>query len=541
MLGRLTSIAWVAVLLLASGSAIAEGPPLWGGLAPGPFAVGFRSTWELDPSRTYNFTFADKTKYAEGKAPRPILVNLWYPAERTADARAMPHGGYFEIPGGDAGLAKLAGALADYERGVVAQELLGKPPSELDEPGRKLLDRLWATPTACLREARPLDRKGAVVVYHCGAGSSFEDNAVLCEYLASHGYVVLGAPFQQASGTTLNIDGLEGSARDMAYLIGYASRLPFADWNHVAIAGHSAGAQISLIYASKGATPVDAVVSLDTTQDYYSLSEPGWKTLVSSLKDDSRNMTMPILYAANAYALFELADTLEKSDRDYLTFKDLDHNDFISQGIFKHTVESWADPGKAAAPAPGSPKASYEALCGYVLAFLDAQLRGDRTRLVALDATYRRNPIGGTDPHVEHVPIGVKAATAYQDAPGRVPEPRQVWPLLKDRGAEAVVALLKAAHEESPGAPIFHENLGLALVGDLLAKGRTPDALAFNRLYTSFDPTFRGRFARIGKSYLKYGMKTLALAQFEKAVALDPDDAESAGQVKALREALKAP
>lgn len=360
MPARLASVAWFAVLLLTSRPAGAEGPPLWGGLVPGPYAVGFRSYWEFDPSRTYNFTFDDKTKFAAGKAPRPILVNVWYPAERAADARAMPHGGYFAISGDNPRLAKLASALAEYDRGVVSKELFGKPPVELTEPDRRRLERLWATPTACLRDAKPLDRKGPVVVYHCGAGSSFEDNAVLCELLASHGYVVLGGEFQQASGSTLNIDGLEGSARDMAFLIGLASRLPYADWDHVAIAGHSA-VQASLIYASKGATPVNAVVSLDTTQDYYSLAEPGWKTLVSSLKEDSWNMTMPVLMAANAYAIFELADLLDKSDRDYLTFKDLDHNDFISQGIFKRIAATWAD-DKQDAPrtAPGSPEASYE-------------------------------------------------------------------------------------------------------------------------------------------------------------------------------------
>ena len=93
----------------------------------------------------------------------------------------------------------------------------------------RLLDRLWATPTACIRDAKPLDRKGPIVIYHCGAQSSHEDNSVLCEFLASHGYVVIGGAFPQASGTTLNIDGSEGSAGDMAFLIGYARRLPYAD------------------------------------------------------------------------------------------------------------------------------------------------------------------------------------------------------------------------------------------------------------------------------------------------------------------------
>jgi hypothetical protein len=118
-------------------------------------------------------TFADKTTYAAGKAPRPVLINIWYPAERTDNAQPMPHGAYYEIGSNDPRLAKFAATVADYEREIVRKELFDTPAEATSERGRRLLARLWATPTACVRNARPLDRKGSVVIYHCGAGSSF--------------------------------------------------------------------------------------------------------------------------------------------------------------------------------------------------------------------------------------------------------------------------------------------------------------------------------------------------------------------------------
>ena len=48
------------------------------------------------------------------------------------------------------------------------------------------------------------------MIYHGGYGSSFEDNSVLCEYLASHGYVVFGSAFQDEKGGSFNIDGKDG-------------------------------------------------------------------------------------------------------------------------------------------------------------------------------------------------------------------------------------------------------------------------------------------------------------------------------------------
>ena len=214
------------------------------------------------------------------------------------------------------------------------------------------------------------------------------------------------------------------------------------------------------MYASRGSTPVDAVVSLDTTQDYESLADHGWTEFVPVVLNSSRNMTMPILFAANAHAIFELADALVGSERDLLTFKDLHHNDFISQGLFKRMLESWSDAaGKDTPrppPLPGSPQASYEALCEYILAFLDTRLRGDASRQAALDAKYRLNTIGGSLPHVEHIAAGATAAPPYRGAAGKPPEPRQVRGLLKERGLEATMAILKAAHQKSPDAPVFH-------------------------------------------------------------------------------------
>ena len=85
------------------------------------------------------------------------------------------------------------------------------------------------------------------MIYHAGHGSSFEDNSVLCEFLASHGYVVFGSAFQEPSGASFNVDGKQTSARDMEFLIAYAKQLPNADWHHVGVIGHSGGAHAALI------------------------------------------------------------------------------------------------------------------------------------------------------------------------------------------------------------------------------------------------------------------------------------------------------
>lgn len=284
-------IGWVAIAGLPStpfaDRAAAASPPLWHELTPGKYAVGFRSVWQKDYSRTYDTAFGDGTAYAPGKAPRPVLVNVWYPADRAAGAAPMPHGDYLKIASADPLLGKFSAALADYNRGVIAKEVVGKPAGEFGDRERLRLNRFLDAPTACVRDAEPARGPFPVVLYHAGAGSSFEDNSVLCEYLASHGFAVLGSAFQDRTGKSLNTDNREGSFRDLDFLIAYARTLPLADWNRIGLIGHSAGAQAALVYRSQPNSPVDAVVSLDTTQDYRGVKDPLWTFTDQVLRNGS--------------------------------------------------------------------------------------------------------------------------------------------------------------------------------------------------------------------------------------------------------------
>ena len=107
-------VALVGFFVIAlPGLAAAQSPPLWGKLSPGSYKVGFRTVWQLDDSRRYNTTFADKTTYATSKAPRPILINIWYPAKAAGNGKTMRQRDYLDVRSAEPSLAKFSGALAD--------------------------------------------------------------------------------------------------------------------------------------------------------------------------------------------------------------------------------------------------------------------------------------------------------------------------------------------------------------------------------------------------------------------------------------------
>ena len=73
--------------------------------------------------------------YADAKAPRPILVNIWYPAKLADRATPMLHRDYLAIGSDDPQLSRFAAKLVDYERDVVCKEMMGKKPAELSGEG----------------------------------------------------------------------------------------------------------------------------------------------------------------------------------------------------------------------------------------------------------------------------------------------------------------------------------------------------------------------------------------------------------------------
>ena len=130
-------------------------------LSMGPFPVGVTTTVFVDNSRIDNFT----------KQPRTLVTEIWYPA--TDDARRMPTNKYSDfIPGG-----------ITPEIDDLIKKTYKMSAAEMDKI-------YWneAHRNAGVRKGRfPL------VVFSHGNGGSRNQNTFWCDYLASHGYIIVSA------------------------------------------------------------------------------------------------------------------------------------------------------------------------------------------------------------------------------------------------------------------------------------------------------------------------------------------------------------
>ncbi|MGC4043373.1 MAG: hypothetical protein QM758_06180 [Armatimonas sp.] len=477
-------------------------PPLWQGLTPGAYSCGFKSLWKLDYGRSYpRRAEGDSALEPPDKSPRPILINLWYPTNHSETNTPMAYEDYLNIETDEPLIASFSQELQKYASQKRAHYTLPLwPPKEIEDwtlEEKQAFEQLLQAPTGAYRDAVAAEGKFPLVLFHAGYGSSFEDNTVMCEFLVSHGYVVIGSAFQQIDGTSFNVESRGATAGDIPFLITFAHGLPFVDWNHIGMIGHSGGAQVAIEYQTVPGCAVDATVSLDTTEDYCGLDMPGWSAMRSAVKNARADLIRPILFTANPEAGFEMVDSMTATPRYLFTTDSLGHDGFVSV----QSLGCWVQL-KAASDAERpeiQDKANrvwnrFQALCETVLHFLDATLKNEPDALNAQLAQHRDLGFRGDRPFLDYVPPGADGPKSYLEPDANGPSPRQLRHILQNQGAEALLNALKdgwrvPTHSEACRTwirpyPAYHDRFIYSLLYWLLARGETTAAQA---LFKSFN------------------------------------------------------
>lgn len=348
----------------------ASSPPFWGELRAGPHAVGFRHEVLYDTTRLHRGAKAGgDANRPSSKHPRPIPLGLWYPSPRgAAPYPPLPHGQYFEWPLEDANLEPLRAQLRYQGHRMTAEQVFGKPVELLTPDEEARLERLFSTPTAARASAAHEDAPKPLLVYHHGAGGTFEENSVLFEYLASHGYIVASVVPVPTDGLAID-DGasIDDEIRDLLFVIQTLHREFWVDKTRLGVLGHSLGAQLGLIFAVNHPA-VDAVVSLDTTWDHPERQEelPN-ERYFERFEENATSLVSPLLAFASEGATFPQLERLKHAPRRYVTMGKLGHDEYLSQEAI---VARLGDPDAA------SVRRKYEQICVLTREFLDAYVLG---------------------------------------------------------------------------------------------------------------------------------------------------------------------
>lgn len=224
-------------------------------LERGPHGVGFRVLQQYDYSRVYKTRFdVISGQQVNSERARPVQTLVWYP---TADTGAGISFGEYQRTAVTEDDFTLSAQEVDKRAAAWVLERSGKMDKDL--LARELRQSSWA-----IRDAAPAAGKFPVVLYAPSLSANAHENTELCEFLASHGYVVLASASMGARtrAMTTDIEGLEAQAADIGFLLSSAYTMPQADTARVGAVGYSWGGLANLVAAARD-DRIGAVVSLD--------------------------------------------------------------------------------------------------------------------------------------------------------------------------------------------------------------------------------------------------------------------------------------
>jgi dienelactone hydrolase/TolA-binding protein len=479
---------------------------------PGPHAVGLKVVEQYDTSRTYRPATDDLGKPLTGERSRPLQTLIWYPAQSTSE-KAMTVGDYAQLAATETSFGKpdLSPDWKEWIDGI-------KP---------TLKDAMWARRDAPLAAGR-----FPVVIYAPSFSSMSWENADLCEYLASHGYVVIASPDMGTTTRDMSGDvaGVRTQARDISFLIGYAQTLPDTDMSEVAVAGFSWGG-LSNLFAAAQDLRIDGLVALDGSMRYF----PG--LIKDSGEVHPEDMTLPLLFFTQGEISLENIERNHSGPSqtgpnalnawthgDLITVHDLALTHTQHSSMFQRNEDIW----KGYAEAQKGDYSREDGIVGYAwiarytVNFLDAYLKHDASALAFLKKTPAEN---GAPPHLLKVDF-----RAAKGIPASLESFRAELGRLGFDHASEIYGSMK---EEKPDFKLDETAMN-DWAYHLMQSGHLPEATALIKLNIQNYPDSSNSYTTLGEIYARSGDKQLARENYNKALKKDPNNSEATEKLKEL-------
>ena len=472
--------------------------PLAGELKAGPYAVGFKTIYREDRSRTWQTTRKYGQAFAPDRGGRPIRISVWYPAA-PATGRRMTFKNYVS-PIGPAAFAELNHIIELRELENVARV----PPGKWQE--------LLATRVNASLDAVPARGRFPLLLYAGSLDSTSTTYVfVAAEFLASHGYVVATVPL--LGPTNENADegrtaaDRQRAAEDLEFTWSVMRGLPNVDDSKLGVFGKSLGGIAAVIFAMRNAN-VSAVIGLDATYGF-----KGNERLLTELPAYSpANMRAAFLDIRRDWddrdSVLDLSAEhgFRYSDRSFVMLKGMNHYDFDADAMLAYHFHLPIGPNELVNPGRTRETAArgYGNVCRMMLDFFDDKLKRDpsgRQRLA--------NDVTRSDGVWQHEDLLPPPPSALEFAA-----------IISKQGFEAATAIVDRYRREVPGDPIVDQTVFNDAGYRLLAAGSFDEAIGLMRLIVYVYPDSANAADSLADAYIAAGEIEQARAALHQALAL---------------------
>lgn len=313
----------------------------------GNYQVGYKTLWTYDITRPA-VPYADwkgrlyPTKETEG---RQFQINVWYPSTEISNERRLTLGDY----------TRLLFRQINFEENQKSIEF-GKKEliTKLIDLGG--FDSLTVNDLAKLEElsgnafqnAKPANQKFPLILYPNGMAPF--TNSITAEYLASHGFVVVGFTTKGRVQLTQDIStrGAEVASDDIKFVLSEVLKLPYIDRENIGIMANAIESSFCVGFQAKNRV-LKSLISLEG--GFLSSFN---QTLLNDLPFyEPQNIDIPILAIYSPHPAIDpkYIEHLKYSKRYLAHFPDMREYDYLNYGMYNTIVPNIIGAPKGDIPA----------------------------------------------------------------------------------------------------------------------------------------------------------------------------------------------
>jgi len=507
-MSKLRSIILCVLVFLCTsqGFGLANQTQLWEGLEPGPFAVGFKETRLYDNTRTFQ----------EGKSARPIPISIWYPGIAPEKEAPILYQEYVLSE-----LTKTDFTLLDPR---AKEKILDGYKAVLIKQGVKNenINALLMRSTLAFRDLKCAPGRFPIIIYGPGGKCPSHDNSVLCELLASNGYVVGASPSTGAysKDMTFGIQGVETQTRDLEFVYSHLKSFPNGDPSKVGTAGFSFGGFNNFILAKRNHN-IKAIVSFDGAIFNKTITPFLNRTPVAYTKD----LLIPLLCVASGgrrqldMTFFE---NLKYSDAWLFLFNGAAHMEF-SSNIFLNTtilLDRDLENNRTLKQA----QENYAAACLYTLNFFNGVLKNKEEGFAYLNRTPKENGF------VENiVTCEIKKALPVP------PSEEKFYRVIEKEGIDAGLLIANQTLDQNPDSLRYDETRLNNTGYEYLQSKRIKEAIGLFRLNVRLHSQSANVYDSLGEAHMANGEIKVAIRNYQKSLELNPGNENAKTMLKKLQ------
>jgi tetratricopeptide (TPR) repeat protein len=471
----------------------------WSHLDYGPHDIGFRTIELFDYSRTFGPKYDYFGEPLSRETARPIQIAIWYPAEKS-DQAEMVYGEYVFTYPDDLRFFDFLTRLQERDNAILRGAFGGDDGLVVIAMNLVMKAR---------REASLKEDSFPIVLYIPDRNHSIAENAALCEYLASHGFIAASSPSIGAYSLEDDVfpDDVDAFARDKELILGYLRDQKIGDIERVGVVGYGFGGLAAAMIEMRN-VEIDAIASLNSPV----LTRNNREQLSRIPYLHPTRLDVPCLYIAamdEDSVDLDMLEDMKYAQRYYYQLRPATPHDLI--GLGKIALFTGDEAGRE--NIVGTVDQNYAAMCQYVCRFFKAVLGPDEESLAFLNA----------GPEKQNISASVVSARVMEKQ-RRPPTHAEFLIIIEQKDVETIRKIRLEFELDNSSSPILSAEEINALGYRFIQQNKPLHALEILSMGPRSYPASANAWDSLGEAYVLNERFEEALECYEKAVELLPSD-----------------